>query len=82
MTARHELPTYHTVGIGTGPANLSLAALFQTATTESIALFDKMAGPTWHEALLHNGVRMQTSWMKDLVSPKVNETSSSQNSAN
>jgi lysine N6-hydroxylase len=60
--------TYHSVGIGAGPANLSLAALFQSSTTESIALFDKKEGPSWHDTLLHTGVRMQTSWLKDLVS--------------
>jgi lysine N6-hydroxylase len=63
-----ELPCYHTVGIGAGPANLSLAALFESSTTEKIALFDKQPGPGWHNQLLHSGVRMQTSWLKDLVS--------------
>ena len=67
-TAAREAPFYHTVGIGAGPANLSLAALYQSATGNSIALFDKEPGPTWHADLLHSGVRMQTSWLKDLVS--------------
>ncbi|MGY0232233.1 SidA/IucD/PvdA family monooxygenase [Longispora urticae] len=62
------MPRYHTVGVGAGPANLSLAALFGSATTESIALFDRQPGPGWHNSLLHSGVRMQTSWLKDLVS--------------
>jgi lysine N6-hydroxylase len=63
-----ELPFYRAVGIGAGPANLSLAALYQSSTSEQIALFDKQCGPTWHASLLHSGVRMQTSWLKDLVS--------------
>ncbi|WP_412538115.1 SidA/IucD/PvdA family monooxygenase [Longispora sp. K20-0274] len=63
-----QVPRFHTVGVGAGPANLSLAALFGSATTESIALFDKQPGPGWHNTLLHSGVRMQTSWLKDLVS--------------
>jgi lysine N6-hydroxylase len=63
-----DLPTYHTIGIGAGPANLSLAALFPSADLGSIALFDQQPGPAWHPALLSPGVRMQTSWMKDLVS--------------
>ncbi len=63
-----ELPYFHAVGIGAGPANLSLAALLQAKTDETIALFDKSADSSWHSALLHPGVRMQTSWMKDLVS--------------
>jgi lysine N6-hydroxylase len=62
------VPHYHTVGIGAGPANLSLAALFGSHTDESIALFDRQPGPGWHNRLLHSGVRMQTSWLKDLVS--------------
>ena len=62
------LPYYHTVGVGAGPANLSLAALFESSTTEQIALFDRQPGPAWHNQLLHSGVRMQTSWLKDLVS--------------
>ncbi|MEP6695394.1 MAG: SidA/IucD/PvdA family monooxygenase [Pseudonocardiales bacterium] len=62
------LPTYHTIGVGAGPANLSLAALFESSTSERIALFDRQPGPSWHNRLLHSGVRMQTSWLKDLVS--------------
>ena len=66
--ATRELPSFHTIGVGAGPANLSLAALHESATDERIALFDKQPGPTWHDTLLHSGVRMQTSWLKDLVS--------------
>ena len=62
------VPVYHTVGIGAGPANLSLAALFQSETDQRIALFDRQPSPSWHNRLLHSGVRMQTSWLKDLVS--------------
>ncbi len=67
-TTRADVPRYHTVGIGAGPANLSLAALLESETTENIALFDRQPGPAWHNTLLHYGVRMQTSWLKDLVS--------------
>ena len=63
-----EPPRYHTVGIGAGPANLSFAALFESSTSESVALFERQPGPSWHNRLLHSGVRMQTSWLKDLVS--------------
>lgn len=66
--ARRELPTFHTIAVGAGPANLSLAALHRSATGERIALFDKAPGPGWHDTLLHSGARMQTSWIKDLVS--------------
>ena len=61
-------PLYHTIAIGAGPACLSLAALFSSSTTESIRLFERKPGPAWHNTLLHRGVRMQTSWLKDLVS--------------
>jgi lysine N6-hydroxylase len=66
--AARTAPYYHAVGIGAGPANLSLAALFEAATAEKIALFDRQPGPAWHPTLLQPGVRMQTSWLKDLVS--------------
>lgn len=66
-TELDAIPRYHAVGIGAGPANLSLAGLFESATSESIALFDRQDGPAWHNRLLHSGVRMQTSWLKDLV---------------
>ncbi|GAA3301230.1 SidA/IucD/PvdA family monooxygenase [Dactylosporangium vinaceum] len=64
----NDLPTYHVAGVGAGPANLSLAALFPAANLGRAALFDSQPGPAWHPALLSPGVRMQTSWMKDLVS--------------
>ena len=62
------VPSFFAVGVGAGPANLSLAALFQNTTDSEIALFDKASSSAWHSSLLHPGVRMQTSWMKDLVS--------------
>ncbi len=60
--------TYHTVGIGAGPANLSLAAMYDALAPHQIALFEANKGPNWHDGLLHSGVRMQTGWVKDLVS--------------
>ncbi|TCO51859.1 lysine/ornithine N-monooxygenase [Kribbella antiqua] len=63
-----QVPRYHTIGIGAGPSNLSLAALYQNVTTERLALFDARPGSGWHTPLLYPGVRMQTGWMKDLVS--------------
>ena len=68
LPTHQGVPTYHAVGIGAGPANLSLAALYQSKTSQRIALFDARRDPTWHASLLHSGVRMQTSWLKDLVS--------------
>src|SRR3954464_10963892 len=68
VAAHTPIETLHTVGVGDGPANLSLAALYQGATDERMALFEGQPQPTWHEPLLHPGARMQTSWLKDLVS--------------
>jgi len=68
MTPEHDVTHHHTAAIGAGPSNLSLAALFQAVRPDTIALFDRQEGPAWHPGLLNTGVRMQTSWMKDLVS--------------
>jgi lysine N6-hydroxylase len=62
------VPHVHTAGIGAGPANLSLAALFRAVAPHEIVLFERQPGPGWHDPLLHEGVRMQTGWLKDLVS--------------
>lgn len=62
------VPRYHTAGVGAGPANLSLAALFEAVAPDRIALFETSPGPSWHGGLLFPGVRMQTGWLKDLVS--------------
>jgi lysine N6-hydroxylase len=55
------------VGIGAGPANLSLAALFEAVEPDRIALFEGKPGPAWHSGLLFSGVRMRSMWLKDLV---------------
>jgi lysine N6-hydroxylase len=63
-----EAPYFHTAGVGAGPANLSLAALFDVARPDRIALFEAKPEHSWHGSLLFPGVRMQTAWIKDLVS--------------
>jgi lysine N6-hydroxylase len=68
MTAEQHAPHFHTAGVGAGPANLSLAALFEALAPDRIVLFEAQAGPAWHGGLLFPGVRMQTGWVKDLVS--------------
>lgn len=67
MTEQHT-PHFHTAGVGAGPANLSVAALFEAVAPDRIVLFEAQAGPAWHGGLLFPGVRMQTGWLKDLVS--------------
>ena len=59
---------YHTVGVGAGPANMSLAALFESVAPHEMALLERRPGFAWHPDLLLDGVRLQTSWLKDLVS--------------
>ncbi|HEX4062543.1 MAG TPA: SidA/IucD/PvdA family monooxygenase [Streptosporangiaceae bacterium] len=63
-----EPPYFHTAGVGAGPANLSLAALFEVARPDRLALFEASPEHSWHGNLLFPGVRMQTAWIKDLVS--------------
>ncbi|MEW9547168.1 lysine N(6)-hydroxylase/L-ornithine N(5)-oxygenase family protein [Nonomuraea sp. NPDC050783] len=59
---------FDTVAIGAGPANLSLAALYEGACGTRLPVFERNAGPAWHEGLMLPGARLQTSWVKDLVS--------------
>ncbi|MBV6696716.1 lysine N(6)-hydroxylase/L-ornithine N(5)-oxygenase family protein [Kitasatospora aureofaciens] len=61
------LPHYAVAGIGAGPANLSFAALAEGAVPGPVALFDRRQSHAWHPELMHPGVRLQTSWVKDLV---------------
>jgi len=56
------------VAVGAGPANLSLAALAEKTVLARLPVFEKRPGPAWHDELLLPGVRLQTSWVKDLVS--------------
>jgi lysine N6-hydroxylase len=63
-----ELPYYHAIGVGAGPANLSVAAFFDALAPQEMALFERQPAPGWHSGMLHTGVRMQTGWVKDLVS--------------
>lgn len=63
-----DTPHFHTAGVGAGPANLSLAALFESVAPDRIVLFDGQPGPAWHGGLMFPSVRMQTGWVKDLVS--------------
>ncbi|MEV4173337.1 SidA/IucD/PvdA family monooxygenase [Nonomuraea sp. NPDC049709] len=59
---------HDTVAIGAGPSNLSLAALYEGACGRPLPVFERNPGPAWHEGLMLPGARLQTSWIKDLVS--------------
>ncbi|MDD7912007.1 SidA/IucD/PvdA family monooxygenase [Pseudovibrio exalbescens] len=64
--AQHPLDL---VGVGIGPFNLSLAALLDAARTVRARFFDKKSAFAWHPGLLFPDSILQTSFLKDLVTP-------------
>ncbi|MDY6919334.1 MAG: SidA/IucD/PvdA family monooxygenase [Pseudomonadota bacterium] len=56
-------------GIGAGPFNLSVAALLQRVPRLPHAFFEQKPAFNWHPGLMLRGARLQTSWLKDLVTP-------------
>lgn len=61
--------SFQFVGIGAGPANLSLAALSQPVTTLRGRFFERNREPAWHPGLMFPESLLQTSFLKDLVTP-------------
>jgi lysine N6-hydroxylase len=59
---------YDIVGVGIGPSNLSSAALLDGIPTVSNVFFDAKSTFDWHPGLLFPSARLQTSFLKDLVS--------------
>jgi lysine N6-hydroxylase len=62
------------IGIGAGPANLSLAALLTTARERGITplrstFFEKDPAIFWHSGQMFPGTLMQTEFYRDLVTP-------------
>jgi lysine N6-hydroxylase len=57
------------VGIGIGPANLSLAALAEPISELAMRFYDRAAEFAWHPGLLFPESFIQTSYLKDLVTP-------------
>ncbi|WP_030430597.1 lysine N(6)-hydroxylase/L-ornithine N(5)-oxygenase family protein [Allokutzneria albata] len=57
------------VGIGAGPANLSLAALLHPIGGLRARFLERRPELSWHPGLLVPGARMQVSFLKDLVTP-------------
>lgn len=57
------------VAIGAGPANLSLAALAVPVSEISVHILERSDSVEWHPGLLLGGALMQTSPLKDLVTP-------------
>ena len=62
------------VGVGAGPANLSLAALITSArerglTSVKSRFFERNQAISWHSGQLFPGTLMQTEFYRDLVTP-------------
>ncbi|MEH0651072.1 SidA/IucD/PvdA family monooxygenase [Streptomyces scabiei] len=55
------------VGIGIGPANLSLAALAQPLTALDAVFYEQRPGFDWHPGLLIEGATLQVPFLADLV---------------
>jgi lysine N6-hydroxylase len=62
-------PSFDLVGIGVGPSNLSLAALADRVPGLRAAFLESRPTFRWHPGLLDNDALMQTSYLKDLVTP-------------
>ena len=54
-------------GVGIGPFNLSIAALADEVPELRTRFFEKRDRFAWHPGLMFRGSRMQTSFLKDLV---------------
>lgn len=63
------LPTLDVAGIGIGPFNLSLAALLSPERDLSWRFFERRPEFDWRPGMMLPGTRMQTSFLKDLVTP-------------
>jgi len=56
-------------GIGVGPFNLSLAALLAKVPDCRARFFERRERFNWHPGMMLPGTQMQTSYLKDLVTP-------------
>ncbi|RKP45256.1 lysine N(6)-hydroxylase/L-ornithine N(5)-oxygenase family protein [Trinickia fusca] len=59
---------YHLIGVGIGPANLSLAALLQPCNDIKRIFLDRRNEFIWHPGLLFSNAELQVAYLKDLVS--------------
>lgn len=60
---------YDIVGVGIGPFNLSLAALLSPLNELKVKFCDAQKEFSWHPELMFDDAPMQTSFLKDLVTP-------------
>lgn len=56
-------------GVGVGPFNLSLAALLHPVPNVRWRFFERRPSFEWQAGMMLPGTRMQTSYLKDLVTP-------------
>lgn len=54
-------------GIGAGPFNLSVAALLAPLSSHRAAFFERREQFDWHPGMMLDGSKLQTSFLKDLV---------------
>ncbi|RYZ68955.1 MAG: lysine 6-monooxygenase, partial [Proteobacteria bacterium] len=62
-------PNYDLFGIGIGPFNLSLAALLRGVPATHYKFVDQKRTFEWHPEMMFGDSYMQTSYLKDLVTP-------------
>ncbi len=63
----HEQHTLDFAGLGIGPFNLSIAALLAELPDVDAQFFDARPAFAWHPGMMLPGARLQTSYLKDLV---------------
>jgi len=62
-----DSPCLDVAGIGAGPFNLSVAALLAPLAEVRSAFFERRARYAWHPGMMLPGAKLQTSFLKDLV---------------
>lgn len=62
-------PDFDLIGVGIGPFNLSLAALLDKVPEVKAHFFEKKEAFSWHAEIMFKDSVMQTSFLKDLVTP-------------
>ncbi len=60
---------YDIVGVGVGPFNLSLATLLESDKNVKSLFIEKKENFSWHSEIMFKDSTMQTSFLKDLVTP-------------
>ena len=60
---------YNLVGVGIGPFNLSLAAILDKTKDVNYKFFEQKKNFNWHAEIMFSDSDMQTSYIKDLVTP-------------